>query len=97
MAQAENKSHVEHQDLALNFLAGISVPPLCPLSQGICGCLGWGGQPQPQPQGFLKVYIAVALWGEGDGSPRPYSPAPPTHDSKFVVLIFIYLEMLFIR
>lgn len=43
--RAETKSFVEHQDLALNFLAGISVPPLRPLSQGICGCLAWGGQP----------------------------------------------------
>lgn len=40
--RAENRSHVEHQDLALNRLAGISVPPLHPFPR--VSVVAWAGE-----------------------------------------------------
>lgn len=81
MAQGgKKKRHIVHQDLALNFLAGIKVPPIPP-SPGYLWLPGLRKVAAGSATGFLKVYIAVALWGVGAALPGPAPPAPPTHDS----------------
>ncbi|CAI9167262.1 unnamed protein product [Rangifer tarandus platyrhynchus] len=68
---------VIQKDTALNFLASFRAPPLCPLSQGICGLPRLGRAATATATGFPESLHCGSILGYGGSSPRPCPPAPP--------------------